>query len=141
MALLKTEFYKQISLATISKMAKINLEIGDTMEMWEADVVFKLNKADFDFTIRQPSRRLIKKVSEKKIEFQPLIAYDANPPKRFLTEAEAEAFILFNIIQIYKPLKNYISKHKLDDKFNELIDQHPEKILKELEKGKNWLID
>jgi len=141
MALLKTEFYKQVSLATISKIAKINLNIGESMEMWEADVLFKMNKADFDFTVRHPTKRLIKKVSEKRIEFIPLIAYESNPPKRFLTEAEAEAFILFNIIQIYKPLKNYITEHKLDDKFNELLDQHPEKILKELENGKSWLIN
>ena len=141
MALLKTEFYKQISLATISKIARANLAIGETMEMWESDIVFKMNKADFDFTVRQPTKRLVKKISEKKVEFQPLIAYEAYPPKRFLTEEEAESFILFNIIQIYKPLKNYINDNNLADKFNDLLDKNPEKILRELANGKNWLIN
>jgi hypothetical protein len=141
MALLKTEFYKQVSLATISKMARSNLAIGETMEIWEADVVFKMNKADFNFAVHHPTKRIIKKISQKRVEFVPLITYEANPLKRFLTKEEAEAFILFNIIQIYKPLKNYISDNNLEDEFNNLLDKHPEKILRELEHGKNWLVN
>lgn len=141
MSLLKTEFYKQVSLATISKKAKQDLKIGETMEMWEADVIFKINKADFDFNVRKPTKRLIKKVSDTRMEFIPLIAYEANKPKRFLTKEEAEIFILFNIIQVFNPLKNYISEHNLIETFNELIDTHPDKILKELENGRKWLVD
>ncbi len=145
MALLKNNFYKQVSLATIAKIAKTKLSVGESMEFWEADVTFKINKADFSFDIREPSKRDIKKVSvgenKVKMEYAPLIAYEANPPKRFWNKEEAETFILFNIIQVYKPLKNYIKEHGLDDKFNQLLEDHPEKILMELENGKSWLIN
>lgn len=144
MALLKTNFYKQVSLATIAKIAKDKLNSGESMEFWEADVIFKINKADFSFEIREPTKRDIKKVQVnggERMEYSPLIAYEANPPKRFWSKEEADIFILFNIIQVYKPLKNYISEHGLDDKFNQLLEDHPEKILMELENGRSWLIN
>lgn len=141
MALLKNQFYKQISLATITKVARKELNVGESMEFWEADVVFNLNSADFSFTIREPSSREVKKEVKEKMVFNPLIAYDPNPPKRFWTKEEAEHFILFNIIQVYKPLKNFIKENGLDEQFNKLLEDHPEKILKELENGRNWLVD
>ena len=122
MALLKNQFYKQISLATITKVARKELNVGESKEFWEADVIFNLNSADFSFTIRQPTTREIKKLSTEtvkiKMVFHPLIAYDPNPPKRFWTKQEAEYFILFNIIQVYKPLQNYIKENLLDEQFN-----------------------
>ena len=141
MALLKSTFYKQVSLATISKIAKNKLNIGESMEFWEADVIFKINKADFSFEVREPQKRDIIKKTSQRLEYSPLIAYETNPPKRFWTKEEADIFILFNIIQIYKPLKNYIKAHGIDEQFDKLLEDHPEKFLLEHGKGKNWLID
>ena len=50
-------------------------------------------------------------------------------------------YILFNMIQIYKPLKNYIDENNIIEKFNNLILDHPEKFIYELDKGSNWLVN
>ena len=144
MALLKTSFYNQVSLATILKTAKKTLSFGEKLEFWEADVNFHINKSDFSFSIREPTKRELiysDKGSYNDYIYSPLIAYESRPPKRFMTKKEAEYFILFSIIQVYKPLKNYIDDNEIVEEFERLLDTEPEKILKELENGKSWMVN
>jgi len=136
MALLQTQFYKQISLASIKKLA---VEIGDEVEFWEADIIFNLNKSNFSFNIIEPSLNKVTKLSKGHFKFKNPVNGDRLSVKRFLSKEEAEYFILFNIIQVYKPLKNFVLDNKLEDKFNDILKKFPEKILKELDTGKSWL--
>ena len=136
MALLQTQFYNQISLATIKKSVK---DIGDKVEFWEADVLFNMNKSDFSFNIIEPSMNTVTKLHKNNFKFENPVNGESLGIKRFLTKEEAENFVLFNIIQIYKPLKNFVSENDIEQKFNTILEKHPEKILKELESGKSWL--
>lgn len=142
MALLKNTFFSQISLATIQKKAR-SIPMGDSLEFWEADIVFDHNKSDFSFTIKEPKKNSITKVHKRDdyfdLEFSIPTSLRGNV-KRFWNEDEAEAFVLFNLIQIYKPLKNYVDDNDIVNKFNELLEKYPEKIFKELEGGKKWIV-
>lgn len=139
MALLQTEFYTQVSLATIKKVAKEQFH-KTKLEFWECDVIFNLNKSDFSFNIIQPTQNFVLyNNNTDNSTFDIPIIKDRLTLKRFWTKEEADNFILFNIIQIYKPLKNYVEDNHIEDKFSELVDNYPEKIFKELGSGKSWL--
>lgn len=134
MALLQNQFYTQISLATIKKTAK-KLTDGKQLDFWECDIEFNLNKSDFSFKVINPTKNSIN-INQ---EFNVGIGRERVSLKRFWTKEEAELFILFNITQIYKPLKNYVDENNIEQQFNNLIDKYPDKIFKELEAGKSWL--
>ena len=139
MALLQNEFYTQISLATIKKLSK-KQPYKTKLEFWECDVIFNMNKSDFSFNVIQPTQNFALYSDNCDLStFDIEVTKDRLRLKRFWTKEEAELFILFNITQIYKPLKHYVDEHNIEEQFNDLIDKHPDKILKELESGKSWL--
>lgn len=152
MSLIKNSFFKQVSLATIKKTAKRNTP-NKKLEFWEAEIEFTHTKSDFTFKVTEPEKNSVtrKIIKEEKINnfetrletdiiFEKPIFFNKNKNvKRFWTKAEADFYILFNLIQIYKPLKNYIDENNISQKFDSLLEQHPELFIKELSSGKNWL--
>lgn len=149
MALIKNSFFKQVSLATLRKELKVEGVLE--LEFWEAEVNFSHNKSDFKFEVIKPEKnKMTKHFSPHKYDKDGVAYFQERYDKpterrgnvkRFRTKADAEHYILFNIIQIYKPLKNYVDENNIVDKFNSLLDEHPEKFVTELEKGGSWLLN
>jgi len=150
MSIIKNNFFEQISLATIKKKAKI-LPPNKTLEFWETEIIFKHNKSDFKFNVISPEKNSITnkvieewKVGDTEIRYKTNIEFEKSlmrrgNVKRFLSQEEAELYLTFNLMQLYKPLKNYIDDNNTIDKFNNLIEKHPELFVKELGNGKSWL--
>lgn len=139
MALLQNQFYTQISLSTIKKIAK-KQRYKTKLEFWECDVIFNLNKSDFSFEVIEPTKNsalYIDNMNDSVFDIH--VNKERASLKRFWTKEEADTFILFNIVQIYKPLRNYVINNDIENQFNNILDNHPEKVIKELESGKNWL--
>lgn len=143
MGIIKNAFFKQVSLATLRKELK-STNITQ-IDFWEAEVLFSHNKSDFDFSVIVPEKNsLIKEYKSDKLSYSEKFDKALNrrgKVKRFRSEEDANNYILFNMIQIYKPLKNYIDENDIIEKFNNLILDHPEKFISELDKGSNWLVN
>ncbi len=144
MALIKNSFFEQVSLATIRKKLK-NTDIKE-LEFWEAEINFEHNKSGFEFNILEPEQNKMKKNYLKPLSNKFCETFEKDPNrrgivKRFWNKKDAEYYILFNLMQIYKPLNEYIIKHDILSSFNDLMKEYPEKILKEFGKGTDWLVD
>lgn len=152
MALIKNNFFEQVSLATIKKRAK-RISPGESIEFWEAEIEFKHTKTDFKFRVVEPeANKVTKAILEEwtdensetyyicDIQFEKKFERRGNV-KRFWTKKDADLYIMFNLIQLYKPLKNYIDDHSVIENFNSLLDEYPEKFVRELDSGKSWLVD
>lgn len=150
MALIKNTFFEQVSLATIKKVIK-GKSPKTTMEFWEAEIEFTHNKSDFKFKVKEPEKNSVSKVIIKEIfinefetRFETDIVFEKDlnrrgNVKRFWTKEEADFYIMFNLIQLFKPLKNYVDDNNIIDKFNSLLEEYPEKFVRELDSGKSWL--
>lgn len=144
MALIKNSFFEQVSLATIKK--KIKLPNIKEIEFWEAEINFTHNKSGFNFKILDPEKNVMRKNYIKTEHNKFYETFDNDPHrrgnvKRFWTKIDADYYILFNIMQIYKPLSEYIDNHDIHTKFNTLLSKYPEKVFTELGKGTNWILD
>lgn len=150
MAIIKNNFFEQVSLASIKKRAN-KLSAGRSLEFWETEIEFKHNKSDFKFNVTEPEKNLVTnkiidewEVNDSETNYKCELVFEKDLKrrgnvKRFWTKEEAETYILFNIIQIYKPLKNYVDDNDIVDRFNTLLDEHPELFVRELSTGKSWL--
>lgn len=143
MAILNNSFYKQVTLATIKK--ELNYEGVLEIEFWETEINFSHTRSDFNFSIVQPERNKIVKNYSKNSKsytftFEKPLERRGNV-KRFFNKKDADFYILFNLMQIYKPMHNYITENDIDSKFNNLIEDFPEKFVTELSKGYKWLIN
>jgi hypothetical protein len=152
MALIKNNFFQQVSLATIKKVIKSKAP-KTKMEFWEAEIEFSHNKSDFKFKVTEPEKNSVSKIiveekyiNEYETQFVTDIKFEKDlhrrgNVKRFWTKDEADFYILFNLVQLYKPLKSYVDDNNIVDKFNTLLDKHPELFVKELDSGKSWLLN
>ena len=144
MALIKNSFFEQVSLATIKK--KLKYEHYTELEFWEAEINFEHNKSGFEFKILEPEMNIIRKNKlVHKDEFFEVFDKDLDRRgnvKRFWSKKDADNYILFNIMQIYKPLTEFVIKNNCLDNFNELLKEYPEKVLIEFGKGaSHWILD
>ena len=144
MALIKNSFFEQVSLATIRK--KLKMSGIKELTFWEAEINFSHTKSGFEFSILEPESNTMQKCEliTKKNKFYETFEKDPNRRgivKRFWNKQDAEYYILFNIMQIYKPLNEYIKKNNIVHNFDELLKEYPEKILLEFGKGTDWIID
>jgi len=139
MALIQNQFYSQISLATISKIAK-KQPYKQKLEFWECDVRFNLKNSNFNFEVIEPKINFaLYSDNTNNVTFDNTV-YNTEL-KRFWTKEEAENFIIFSLMQVFKPLNNYILNNKIDKKFTNIIENNPDKILKEIESGYKWFIN
>ena len=152
MSLIRNPFFEQVSIASIKKRVN-RLSVDHQLNFWEAEIDFKHNKSDFKFNVHEPERNSVTKkiikgseieINDAETRFKTELHFEKKlnrrgNVKRFYSKEEAEFYILFNLIQIFKPIKNYVDNIGAIERFNTLLEKYPEKFVKELGSGKSWL--